>query len=109
MPEPAAAPLPFHVRFDVGTGEVVVMMTFGNPPRQTVRRKTYASTEALAIAIAEHHHESLLQARLADELATAAITHLGADPGRLQQAVRALSDPTSTVPVGSILRGDPQP
>ncbi|GHF62459.1 hypothetical protein GCM10010218_49910 [Streptomyces mashuensis] len=109
MPEQAADELPFRVRFAPETGEVVVMMTYGNPPRQTMRRKTYDSTEALAIAIAEHHHESYLQARLANELAAAAITHLGADPGRLQKAVRALSDPTSTVPVGSILRGERQP
>lgn len=109
MPEPADEELPFHVRFDADSGEVVVMMTYGNPPRQTMRRKTYASQEALAVAIAGHHHESYLQARLANELASAAITHLGADPGRLQQAIRALSDPTSKVPVGAILRGEKRP
>ncbi|WP_189455913.1 hypothetical protein [Streptomyces abikoensis] len=109
MPEQDADELPFDVRFDADSGEVVVMITYGNPPRQTMRRKTYASQEALAVAIAEHNHEAFLQARLANVLASAAINHLGTDPGRLQRAVRALSDPTNTVPVGSILRGERQP
>ncbi|MCY0940177.1 MULTISPECIES: hypothetical protein [Streptomyces] len=35
------------------------------------------------------------------------MTHLGADPTRLETAVRALSDPTSNVPLGTLLHGSP--
>ncbi|WJV51732.1 hypothetical protein [Streptomyces flavofungini] len=109
MPEIAPDELPFRVGYDMDSGAIIVWMTFGAGPRQTTRRKVYTSLEATVIAVAEHQHESFLQARLANELAHAAITHLGADPKRLQAAVRALSDPASTVPVGAILRGDSRP
>ncbi|MFC5724119.1 hypothetical protein ACFP1Z_28520 [Streptomyces gamaensis] len=109
MADETGGRLPFSVRFDAASREVVVMMTFGNPPRQTMRRKAFSSLEAVAVAVAEHHHEAFLQATLAGELASAAIAHLGADPGRLEEAVRALSDPASTVPLGAILHGEKQP
>ncbi|WP_055522808.1 hypothetical protein [Streptomyces graminilatus] len=105
MPEPAPEQLPFRVEFDAAKGEIVVAMTYGVPPQQTMRRKAIPSLEALAVAIAEHRHEAFLQTRLAQHLATAAVQHLGVDPVRLDAAVKALADPTSTVPVSQILRG----
>ncbi|MFD4943558.1 sugar nucleotide-binding protein [Streptomyces sp. NPDC058409] len=39
--------------------------------------------------------------------ASAAVRHLGADPARLDAAVKALSDPTSNIPVSHILHGAP--
>ncbi|MGW0885378.1 hypothetical protein [Streptomyces sp. NPDC002671] len=105
MPEVPAEQLPFRVAYDAAAREVVVWMTFGNGPKQTTRRKTFLSLEALAIAVAGHRHEAFLQSRLANTLIQAAVTHLGADPARLEAAVRALSDPTSTVPLGRLLYG----
>ncbi|WP_200259823.1 hypothetical protein [Streptomyces sp. HSG2] len=105
MPEVPAEQLPFRVVYDAAAREVVVWMTFGNGPKQTTRRKTFPSLEALAIAVAGHRYEAFLQSRLANTLVQAAVTHLGADPSRLEAAVRALSDPTSTMPLGTLLYG----
>lgn len=107
MPEPAPVQLPFRVEFDAAKGEVVVAMTYGIPPQQTMRRKAIPSLEALVVSIAEHRHEAFLQTRLAQHLASAAVQHLGADPARLDAAVKALSDPTSNIPVSQILHGAP--
>ena len=109
MPDVAPAHWPFRVGFDVETREVIVWMTFGTGPKQTTRRTTITSLEALAVAVAEHRHEAFLQRGLADQLARAAVTYLGADPGRLESAVTALSDPTSTVPASQVLRGTSPP
>lgn len=109
MPEAPAEQLPFRVEYDAQTREVVVWMTYGTGPKQTTRRKMLPSLEALAIAVTGHRHEAFLQSRLASALAQAAVAHLGADPGRLEAAVRALSDPTSTVPLGTLLHGSSPP
>lgn len=109
MPEQPPVPLPFKVEFDAAKREVVVSMTYGAPPQKTTRRKAIDSLEALVIAVAEHRHEAFLQTRLAQTLAETAITHLGADPTRLNDAVRALSDPTNTTPLGTLLYGPPPP
>ncbi|WJV51683.1 hypothetical protein [Streptomyces flavofungini] len=98
------AQLPFRVEFDAATGQLVVWKIFGNPPRQTTRRTPIPSLEALAAEVAVHRHEAFLQHSLAQTLASAAVKHLGADPQHLEAAVKALSDPTSTVPVSQILR-----
>lgn len=103
------AQLPFRIEFDAAQREVVVAMTYGDPPHQRVRRKTIESLEALVTAIAEHRHEAFLQTRLAQHLASAAVQHLGAEPARLEAAVNVLSDPTSTTPVSQLLRGTPPP
>jgi hypothetical protein len=58
MPEQVPVPLPFRVEFDPAKREVVVSMTYGVPPHQTMRRKVIGSLEALVIAIAEHRHEA---------------------------------------------------
>lgn len=105
MPEVPAEQLPFRVAYDASAREVVVWMTYGNGPKQTTRRKAIPSLEALAIAVAGHRYEAFLQSRLANTLVQAAVTHFGADPARLEAAVRALSDPTSTVPLGTLLYG----
>ncbi|MET8183930.1 hypothetical protein [Streptomyces sp. NPDC005336] len=105
MPDVPAEQLPFRVEYDPKTREVVLWMTYGTGPKQTTRRKTLPSLEALAIAVAGHRYEAFLQSRLANTLAQEAVTHLGADPGRLEAAVRALSGPTSTVPLGTLLHG----
>lgn len=107
MPDTPAQQLPFRVEYDEKARELVVWMTYGGGPKQTTRRKTIASLEALAIAVAEHRHEAFLQSRLASALTQAAVTHQGADPARLETAVRALSDPTSNVPLGTLLNGSP--
>ena len=99
------AALPFRVEFDHTSHELLVWKTYGIPPRQTTRRKAIGSLEELAVEIAIHRHEALLQHSLARMLASAAVKHLGADPGCLEAAVKALSDPSSTVPVSQILRG----
>jgi len=99
--------LPFRVDFDQATGQLVLTMTFGVPPKQTTRTTTLPSLEQTAVEVALHRHEAFLQHQLAAALTDAAVRHLGADPGRLEQAVRALSDPASTTPVGRILRGTP--
>ncbi|WP_055531177.1 hypothetical protein [Streptomyces graminilatus] len=105
MPDVPADQLPFRVAYDAKAGEVVVWMTYGSGPKQTTRRKAIPSLEALAIAVASHRYEAFLQNRLAHTLAQAAVAHLGADPARLEAAVRALSDPTSNVPLGTLLHG----
>jgi hypothetical protein len=105
MPEQAPDQMPFTVEYREGTREVVVWMTFGAGPKQTTRRRTFESLEALVIALTEHRHEAMLQNSLADTLADAAVTYFDADPDLLQAAVRALSDPTSTVPLGTLLYG----
>lgn len=107
MPDLTPEQWPFRVGFDMETHEVNVWLTFGAGPKQNTRRTTISSLEALAVAVAEHRYEALLQRGLADQLARAAVTYLGADPGRLEAAVAALADPTSTVPVSQILRGIP--
>jgi hypothetical protein len=111
VPDSAPAQWPFRIGFDMESREVVVWTTYGAAPKQTTRRTTIGSLEALAVAVAEHRYEALLQQGLADQLARAGVTYLGADPARLEAAVAALSDPASTVPVGRILRGTspPQP
>ncbi|MFF3277220.1 hypothetical protein ACFYWU_40820 [Streptomyces chrestomyceticus] len=98
------AQLPFRVGFDAATSQLVMWKTFGAPPRQTMRRKAIPSLEALAAEVAIHRHEAFLQHSLAQTLASAAVRHLGADSQSLEAAVKALSDPTSTVPVSQILR-----
>ncbi|MGW1159405.1 hypothetical protein ACWD48_14490 [Streptomyces sp. NPDC002519] len=107
MPEPVPDQLPFTVEFREDTSEVVVWMTFGAGPNQTMRRKAFASLEQLVIAVTEHRHEAMLQSLLAQRLTDAAIKYLGADPARLETAVRALSDPASTVPLGTLLYDTP--
>ncbi|MDJ0347181.1 hypothetical protein QMK19_38840 [Streptomyces sp. H10-C2] len=109
MPESAPVQWPFRVGFDMETREVIVWMTFGAGPKQTTRRMTITSLEALAVAVAEHRHEAFLQRGLADQLVRAGVTYLGADPTRLEAAVKALSDPTSAVPVSRVLRGGVPP
>jgi hypothetical protein len=74
-----------------------------------MRRKVIGSLEALVIAIAEHRHEAFLQTRLAQTLAQTAISRLGADPARLNAAVRSLVDPTNATPLGTLLYGTPPP
>ncbi|MYX27444.1 hypothetical protein GTY75_12410 [Streptomyces sp. SID8381] len=93
------------MNYDERSGELMVWMTYGSGPKQTTLRKTITSLKALTIAVAGHRYEAYLQNRLAYTLAQAAVTHLGADPARLEAAVRALSDPTSIVPLGSLLHG----
>ncbi|MFE7115283.1 hypothetical protein ACFU99_07625 [Streptomyces sp. NPDC057654] len=109
MSDPQPGMLPFRVEFDPANREVVVWKTFGVPPRQTMRRKALPSLEALAAEVAIHRHEAFLQHSLAQTLASAAVQHLGADPQRLEAAVKALSDPTGTTPVSQILRRGPMP
>jgi hypothetical protein len=104
-------PLPFRVEHDAKAGRLVVWKTFGNPPQQTMRRKEISTLEELAFEIAVHRHEAFLQHSLAQILASAAVQYLGADSGRLEAAVKALSDPSSSTPVSQILRrgtGPPQ-
>ncbi|WP_042434092.1 hypothetical protein [Streptacidiphilus anmyonensis] len=102
-----APQLPFDVRFDPETGQLVLTMTFGVPPEQKTRTTAIPGLEQAAVEIALHRHEARLQQLLAQALSNAAVLHLHADPRRLEQAVAALSDPTSTVPVGRILHGQP--
>jgi hypothetical protein len=102
VPEPSTPELPFRVDFDPKRG-AVLQLTYGKPPRLTTRRTVLFSLEALAIRIAEHQHESHLHQLLADELRRAAIEHFAADPQCLEAAVQALSDPTSTTPLGALL------
>lgn len=109
MSEQSQDQLPFRLGHDAESGGIIVWKTFGNRPQQTVRREVIPSLEAAAIAIATHRHEAYLQGRLAHDLASAAVLQLGADPGRLEAAVRALSDPTGTVPLGVLLHGDAPP
>ncbi|MGW3824533.1 hypothetical protein ACWEAF_20025 [Streptomyces sp. NPDC005071] len=101
---PAAEPMPFRVTFDQERGQLVLMMTFGVQPRQRVTSDLISSAEAAAVQIALNRHEARMRAHLADAIAEATTRFLGADPQRLEAAVAALSDPTSEVPIGSILR-----
>ncbi|SFD01845.1 hypothetical protein [Streptomyces aidingensis] len=105
MSDSSASAMPFRVEYREDSGEVVVWMTFGAGPKQTMRRKVFTSLEALVVAVTEHRWEAYLQSSLARELTQAAVDHLGANPQRLQQAVLALSDPASTVPLGELLYG----
>ena len=106
MTGPTEAPqLPFHIGFDSATGQLVLAMTFGVPPKQSTRTKVIRTLDQVAVEIALHRHEAHLQQLLTQYLAEAAVRHLGADPARLEAAVKALSDPQSTTPVGRILRG----
>ncbi|MGW3657219.1 hypothetical protein ACWD6R_16660 [Streptomyces sp. NPDC005151] len=98
--------LPFRVVFDPERGQLVLMMTFGVEPRQRVTSTLIAGAEAAAVQIALNRHEARMRARLADAIAEAAARFLGVDPQRLEAAVAELSDPTSTVPVGTILSGE---
>ncbi|MEU6442490.1 hypothetical protein [Streptomyces sp. NPDC047046] len=109
MPEGTPSAFPFRVEYDRTAQTLVVWKTFGNPPHQTVRRTAIPSLEALAVEVAIHRHEAFLQHHLAKSLASAAVQHLGADPGRFEAAVAALSDPTSTTPVSQILAGGAPP
>jgi anti-sigma regulatory factor (Ser/Thr protein kinase) len=105
LSEPAGDQIPFTVAFDAQRRQLVVEMTYGQEPKQTRRHQRLASVEAIAISIAENLNESRLREALAGQLAAAAIESLGADPVRLREAVCALSEPTSTVLLGSILHG----
>lgn len=105
LSEPAGEQLPFTVAFNAQRRQLVVEMTYGQEPKQTRRHQRLASVEAVAFSIAENLNESRLREALADQLAAAAVENLGADPVRLREAVCALSDPTSIVPLGSILHG----
>ncbi|WP_455362344.1 hypothetical protein [Streptomyces sp. SYSU K21746] len=109
MPEQPPYPLPFRVEHDAAAGQLVVWKTFGNPPHQTMRRKEIPTLEALAAEVAIHRHEAFLQYSLAQTLTSAAVQHLGADPQRLEAAVKALSNPASTTPVSQIRRRGPMP
>lgn len=84
-------------------------MTFGADPKKTSRRKSIGSLKTLAVTVAEHRHEdeAFSHHGLANQLAQATVTYLGAGPERLVAAVRSLSDPISAVPVSQILRGTP--
>ncbi|WP_042383102.1 hypothetical protein [Streptacidiphilus melanogenes] len=97
--------LPFDVRFDPATGQLNLTMTFGVPPQHKTRTTVIPNLEQAAVEIALHRHEARLQQLLAQALTNAAVQHLHADPQRLEQVIAALSDPTSTVPVGRILHG----
>ncbi|MEY9840508.1 hypothetical protein [Streptacidiphilus sp. EB103A] len=106
MTGPTETPqLPFHIGFDSATGQLVLSMTFGVPPKQTVKSQVIRTLDQVAVEIALHRHEARLQHLLAQHLADAAVRHFGADRARLEAAVQALSDPDSTTPVGRILRG----
>ncbi|MFJ7949513.1 hypothetical protein ACIQ6K_38880 [Streptomyces sp. NPDC096354] len=107
MTVPAAGDqLPFRVAFDHERKELVLMMTFGVEPRQRVTSQLIAGAEAAAVQIALNRHEARMRTHLADAIAEATARFLGVDPQRLEAAVAALSDPTSTVPVGAILSGE---
>lgn len=99
-----AEQMPFRVTFDQERGQLVLMMTFGVQPRQRVTSDLIPSAEVAAVQIALNRHEARMRARLADAIAEATTRFLGADPQRLEAAVDALSDPTSAVPIDSILR-----
>ncbi|WP_327349676.1 hypothetical protein OG772_20565 [Streptomyces sp. NBC_01321] len=101
--------MPFRVSFDSERGQLVLMLTFGVQPRQRVTSELIPSVEAAAVQIALNRHEARMRAHLADAIAEATTRFLGADPQRLEAAVAALSDPTSAVPIGSILRVDGAP
>ncbi|GAA1894311.1 hypothetical protein [Streptantibioticus ferralitis] len=105
LPETTPRQLPFQVEYREGTREVVVWMTYGTGPDQTMRRTAFASPEALVAAVAKHRYEAFLQHRLAQALADAAVRHYRLDPARLEAAVRVLSDPTGTVPLATVLFG----
>lgn len=99
-----AAEMPFRVTFDQERGQLVLMMTCGVQPRQRVTSDLIPSAEAAAVQIALNRHEARMRAHLADAIAEATTRFLGADLQWLEAAVAALSDPTSAVPIGSILR-----
>ncbi|MFD3495900.1 hypothetical protein ACFWWB_35975 [Streptomyces sp. NPDC058690] len=101
--------MPFRVTFDQERGQLVLMMTFGVQPRQRVTSDLIPSAEAAAVQIALNRHEARMRVHLADAIAEATTRFLGADPRRLEAAVAALADPTSAVPIGSILRAGGAP
>ncbi|MDX2849299.1 hypothetical protein PV342_12670 [Streptomyces sp. PA03-3a] len=98
--------VPFRVAFDPDGGQLVVMVTVGVPPRQRVTSSVIPNAEQAAYEITLHRHEARLRMQLADMIAEAAVRHLGVDAQRLEDAVAALSDPASSVPVSSILQGE---
>jgi hypothetical protein len=87
-------------------GQLVMMMTFGAPPKQRTSSTIIPSLEVAVREITLNRYEADLRGQLAQTLADAAVKHLGADRDRLEAAVESLSDPTSTVPISSILRGN---
>lgn len=89
MSEQPVPATPFRVEYREKTREVVVTMTYGVGPQQSTRRTTLDSLDALAAAVAEHRHEAFLREGLARALMGVAVTRLGADPQRLDAAVRA--------------------
>lgn len=107
MSDAPASQLPFRVEYQETSGKLVMWMTFGSGSKQTTRRKVFTSLEALTIAVADHRYEAFLRNSLAHTLAQAAVAHFGADSARLKAAVTVLSDPTNTVPLGSLLHGTP--
>lgn len=109
MGETPSEPMPFRSAYGEAAGQRVVWMTYGSGPKQTVRRKEVGSVEALAVTVARHRCEAVLQGRLADELTRAGVEHLGADPARLQAAVRALLDPACSVSLNTLLHGPTPP
>ncbi|MFE2870941.1 hypothetical protein [Embleya sp. NPDC059259] len=103
--QPISAP-PFRVEYREETGEVVVSMTYGIGPKQSTRRTTLDSLNALITAVAAHRHEAFLREGLARALMGVAVTRLGADPQRLDAAVRAHfhtgpAGPSGAAPPGS--------
>jgi hypothetical protein len=96
--------LPFDVRFDADRGQLELTMTFGVPPQQKTRTCAIPTLEQAAVEIAPHRHESRLQQLLVQALINAAILHLKTDPRRLEEAVLALSDPSSLPAMGRVRR-----
>lgn len=109
MGETPSEPMPFQIAYDETAGQLIVWMTYGSGPKQTVRRKEVGSVEALAVTVARHRYEAFLQGRLADELTRAGVDYLGADSARLQAAVRALLDPACSVSLSTLLHGPTPP
>ncbi|MFG3403640.1 hypothetical protein [Streptomyces sp. NPDC048142] len=109
MGETPSEQMPFRIAYDETARHLVMWMTYGSGPKQTIRRKEVGSVEALAVTVARHHYEAFLQGRLADELTRAGVDHLGADPARLEAAVRALLDPACSVSLRTLLHGPTPP
>ncbi|MFF0626759.1 hypothetical protein [Streptomyces sp. NPDC004296] len=103
MPEGSCARLPFQIEFRQASGELVVWQSYGSPPDEKTKRKVIGSVEALVGAIYEHRYEAFLHSRLAQALLYAGITHLGADPARVEAAIKVLADPSDTTPVSEVL------
>lgn len=109
MGKTPSEPMPFQITHDESARQLVVWMTYGSGPKQTIRRKEVGSLEALAAAVARHRYEAFLQGRLATELTRAGVDHLGADPTRLEAAVRALLGPGCPVSPGTLPYGPTPP